>query len=627
MQISVLETTCYTAASQNFLAYVNKLPLSMMQNLPYATLIQALDSAPPDQPFVTMWENEDDVQTVTFGEFKRRAEAQAVEFRKHGVQPGDKVVLIMPQGIPLMTAFAGAMLAGAIPAILAYPSFKVEPSKYRFGLSGVTKNLNASLVVIDEAFPSDLMSCLNGFGSTTVVRMSSAPSIDRNGDEVCPSAIDRNQLAFIQHSAGTTGLQKGVALSHAAVLRQLNHLVPALQISSRDRIYSWLPLYHDMGLIACFMLPMVCHLHVVMQSPTGWVMQPETMLRLISDYRCTLAWLPNFAFQFLARRVPQELRKSFDLSSVRMFINCSEPVRARSMDEFYAAFEICGLRLESLQASYAMAENVFAVTQSGRTDGSGPVRILVDGQRFRDEHRAVAVNEAAPGALLFVSSGHCLPDNQVRIVSGNGIDLKEGNVGEILIRSDSLFDGYYNRPDLTAKAIKKGWYSSGDLGFVMGEELFVVGRKKDLIIVAGKNIYPQDVEEITCSHTAIHDGRAVAMGFYNAELGTEDIVVVAELEDERNLTNAVTIEREIRSSISAELEISVRWVYLKPPKWIVKSTAGKPARSTTREKLLREHPELNASAPSDDLRYAIETDDQKTQAAQAESDTLGRPTK
>jgi acyl-CoA synthetase (AMP-forming)/AMP-acid ligase II len=156
-----------------------------------------------------------------------------------------------------------------------------------------------------------------------------------------------------------------------------------------------------------------------------------------------------------------------------------------------------------------------------------------------------------------------------------------------------MFDGYYNRADLTAKAIINGWYHTGDLGFCVDKELFVVGRKKDLIIVGGENIYPQDIEEIVASHQAVHDGRVIAMGVYNPDLGTEEIIVVAEVESEDLLANIVEIEREIRSQVTAGLGVVVRTVLLKPPKWIVKSTAGKPARSATFEKLQKEHPELN----------------------------------
>jgi len=561
----------------------------------FRNLIEALDAAPPDRAFITNWVDEDERETVTFAEFRHRARLQASVLRSYGVAHGDRVIVIMPQGIPSMTVFVGAMMLSAVPAFLAYPNFKIEPSKYRSGLAGVTANLSAKVVVIDEGFPAEMVSYVSLNDQTTLVHASDRIS---NAEVELPKVDHRSEsLAFIQHSAGTTGLQKGVALTHAAVLRQLEHLAEALKIdAATDRIYNWLPLYHDMGLIACFMLPMVWHLHVVMQSPLDWVMHPETMLQIISECKCTLAWMPNFAFQFVPRRSPQNRWAQYNLSSVRALINCSEPVRASSMQEFQSAFAAIGLKNNALQSSYAMAENVFAVTQSDINCPSGPARICADGQEFRTKHRILPVADGAAGSVSFQSSGRLLPKNEVRIASDSGELLDYGEVGEILIKSDSLFKGYYNRPELTARAIIDGWYHTGDLGFYLDNELFVVGRKKDLLIVGGENIYPQDIEEIVGSHHAIHDGRVVALGVYNPDLGTDDIVVVAEVESEALLAGAAEIEQEVRNLVVGGIGVAVRTIFLKPPKWIVKSTAGKASRSATHEKLLREHPELNFEA-------------------------------
>ena len=555
----------------------------------FRNLIEALDAAPADRPFVTAWIDEDESETVTFGEFRKRARFQAGILRDHGVTCGDRVIVIMPQGIPAMTAFVGAMMLGAVPAFLAYPNFKVEPSKYRSGLAGVTANLSAKVVVIDEGFPDEMLSYVSLNDRSKLLRARGGQT-PRTGVELPQLDYPSETLAFIQHSAGTTGLQKGVALNHAAVLRQLEHLAQALKIDTAiDRVYNWLPLYHDMGLIACFMLPMVCHLPVVMQSPLDWVMHPETMLQIITEHKCTLAWMPNFAFQFVPRRTSEESKSAYDLSSLRALINCSEPVQSKSMDEFYRAFASQGLRREALQSSYAMAENVFAVTQSGR---KGPLKIFADRQHFSSQHLIKEVAADAMGSISFTSSGRLMPQNDARIVSEAGETLSPRRVGEILVKSDSLFEGYYNRSDLTALSMVDGWYRTGDLGFFHEEELFVVGRQKDVLIVAGENIYPQDVEDIVCGHPSIHDGRAVAIGLFDPDSGTEDLVVVAEVEQREFLEHKAQIEREIRGSIFSQIGVAVRSLLLKPPGWIVKSTAGKPARSTTREKLLREHPNL-----------------------------------
>jgi fatty-acyl-CoA synthase len=561
----------------------------------FRNLIEALTAAPGERPFVTAWIDEDERETMTFAEFRGNARAQAKILSGQGVGVGDRVIIIMPQSIAAMTTFVGAMMLGAVPAFLAYPNFKVEAAKYRSGLAGVTANLKAMIVVIDDAFPDDMLAHVSVGEETKLLRAASSYPVEEK--EAPGLEIRHESLAFIQHSAGTTGLQKGVALTHSAVLRQLEHLASALQIDgATDRVYNWLPLYHDMGLIACFMLPMVCHTPVVLQSPLDWVMQPETMLQIISECKCTLAWMPNFAFQFVPRRTPQNRWGQYDLSSARALINCSEPVRSSSMHEFQNAFSTIGLKIGVLQSSYAMAENVFAVTQSEVNRTSAPLRIWADGQSFRSAHRIVPVAEATPGAVSFTSSGRPLPGNEIRIVSDSGGPLAPGYVGEILIRSDSLFTGYYNRPDLTAQAIVEGWYHTGDLGFIDENELYVIGRKKDLLIVGGENLYPQDIEEIVASHPAVHDGRAVAMGVYNPSLGTEDIVVVAEAERRELLANAAEIEREIAKLVVAGIGVAVRKIFLVPPKWIVKSTAGKAARSATREKLLKEHPDLNVES-------------------------------
>jgi fatty-acyl-CoA synthase len=562
----------------------------------FSNLLEALAAAPGDRPFVTFWVDEDERETLTFAEFRSHAHMQAAVLHARGVGVGDRIVIIMPQSIAAMTAFVGAMMLGAVPAFLAYPNFKIEPSKYRDGLAGVTANLKAKAVVIDEDFPPEFLEHIAIGRETTVLRAGDHSQLS-SAAQIPPLECNADDLAFIQHSAGTTGLQKGVALTHRAVLRQIERLAQALNIDgAADRIYSWLPLYHDMGLIACFMLPLVCHVPVVMQSPLDWVMHPETMLQIISECKCTLAWMPNFAFQFVPRRTRPNLRTAHDLSSLRALINCSEPVRSSSLSEFRKAFESAGLKGDALQSSYAMAENVFAVTQSDVRQTSGLAQVWAQGQAFRAEGRVVRVAEGTTGAMPFASSGRLLPGNEIRIVSEAGESRAEGCVGEIQLKSDSLFTGYYNRPDLTAQAMVDDWYPTGDLGFCLDGELFVVGRKKDLLIVGGENFYPQDIEECIATHPAIHDGRVVALGLYSPALGTEEIIAIAEVENEDFLLHGLEIEGEIRKRVVETIGIAMRTEFLKPPTWIVKSTAGKPARSATREKLMKEHPELDPEA-------------------------------
>ena len=553
------------------------------------TLIEALDSADPSAPFVTMWTADEPARATSFGEFRSKSQLYASALARLGARRGTTVILIVRQGVDLMVCFAAAMRAGAVPAILAYPHRKLEPQKYRAGLRGVSANLRPAIVVLDDDFPHELRATLD-VAQATVVHVG---DLAAQASAEVDAAARPDDVAFIQHSAGTTGLQKGVALSHAAVLRQVEALADTLRLAADDRIYSWLPLYHDMGLIACFMLPLARAIPVVMQDPLEWVIQPASMLRAMTETRSTLAWLPNFAFQFLARRVTDDERDGVQLAHVRALISCSEPVRAASLDEFLTAFEPLGLRREAIHSSYAMAETVFAVTQSPVTgDDVGPRRVWVDGRRLRDEHRAVPVAPEAPGATCLVSSGRLLQGVEIRILSDEGQAVEDGVLGEVLVHAPWLFDGYYNRPDLTANAMRGGWYASGDLGFLLDGELYVLARKKDLIIVGGRNIYPEDVEAIAMADPRVHDGRAVALGFYNPDTGTEDIVIVAEAESMTHLTGRSSIEQDVRRAVNIELAVPVRAVCITEPGWIVKSSAGKPARSDTRAKLMASYPEL-----------------------------------
>jgi acyl-CoA synthetase (AMP-forming)/AMP-acid ligase II len=485
-----------------------------------------------------------------------------------------------------MAGFAGALLLGAVPTILAHPTFKIDPAKYRHGLAGVTRNIGARLVVLDRGFPAELLQHITGHLESTLARDDGVAA--RPAGEGAWATPRPEEVAFIQHSAGTTGLQKGVALSHRSVLSQLVELAAALGLDPSDRIVSWLPLYHDMGLIACLVLPLVAHIPLVMESPTDWVLRPGSMLALASTFRCTLSWVPNFALQFMARRVPAAERRELDLASLRAIINCSEPVRHQSVEEFLAAYRDSGLAPAALQTSYAMAEATFAVTQSPIDGRSRPPTIWVDRDVFRQERRIARREPDDPAALPLTSSGRCLPGAAVRIAGEDGGDLPDGRAGEILVRSPSLFEGYWNRPDLTARALVGGWFRTGDAGVLVGGELFVLGRRDDTIIVGGENLYPHDVEEIVAAHPAVHDGRAVAFGVDNADLGTQALVVLAEVASPADLARRGEIEAELRRAVVGQLGIAPRLVRLVPPRWIVKSTAGKVARAANRDKFLAE---------------------------------------
>jgi acyl-CoA synthetase (AMP-forming)/AMP-acid ligase II len=389
---------------------------------------------------------------------------------------------------------------------------------------------------------------------------------------VSPAADD---LVLLQHSSGSTGLKKGVALSNRAVMRQLRSYGPMLRLEPDDAICSWLPLYHDMGLIACTILPAALGVPVTAISPLHWVTRPGSMLQAISEYRCTLAWMPNFAYDFLAQRVRASQLGEVRLDSMRAWINCAEPTIAQSHRRFFERFERLGVRQETLWTCYAMAETVFAVSQS--TDAA-PARIeRLDREAFQSRGEAAPAADGA-ASVETLSAGELLPGTEVRIVDETRRDVGQRQVGEIAIRCPSLFSGYFRDPGTTADVLADGWYYSGDLGYQADGHVFVTGRKKDLLIIAGKNYYPQDIERIVSAVPGVYPGRVVALGFDDTAIGTQRLIVLAEVEDEKRVDDP-GLAAAVRTQLAGELDCVIDDLRLLPHMWLLKTSSGKIARA------------------------------------------------
>jgi acyl-CoA synthetase (AMP-forming)/AMP-acid ligase II len=273
-----------------------------------------------------------------------------------------------------------------------------------------------------------------------------------------------------------------------------------------------------------------------------------------------------------------------DLSSLRAVINCSEPVRWESHNAFYERFKSYGLKLEALQTSYAMAENVFGVTQSKL--GSAPVVDEIDREAFMGKRLAKSPVEGRP-SMKMMSSGYPLENVKIRILDELGNDLPERIVGEIVLKSDCMLTGYYNREDLTEIAFADGWYRTGDYGYVANGNVFVSGRKKDMIIVGGRNVYPQDLEALTYEVPGVHAGRSVAFGMFDEVLGTEDVVIIAEI-DSDDANEQEKIADAIRLHVTKNSAIALRHVRVVGSSWIIKTSSGKTARTANKEKFMQE---------------------------------------
>lgn len=548
--------------------------------------LKTLHNQTPERVAVTLQFPAADDLPVTLDGLLCGSQSFARAYAREGIQPGEVVVLILQHGEHLLYAFWGAVLHGAIPSIMPFLTEKLSPERYRADLSALMSVTKPAAIVTYPEFEKEARSALRAGDSvrSVIVTDRVEPAGEVNFDALEGFRRKPEDIVLLQHSSGTTGLQKGVALSHRAVFNQLNAYSRALDLKPEDVVVSWLPLYHDMGLIAGFIMPILWGIHLVLMSPFDWVRAPYRLMQSVTKYRGTLTWLPNFAYNFCAQKIRDRHLEGVDLSSWRAVINCSEPVRWESHRAFYERFKAYGLRWEALQTSYAMAENVFGVTQSRL--GSEPTVHEIDRETFMVERVAKSPLDGRP-SMKMMSSGRPLENVRVRILDEQGNELPERSIGEVALQSDCMLTGYYNRSDLTEKAFRDGWYLTGDYGYIADGEVFVSGRKKDMIIVGGKNVYPQDLEALTYEVPGVHAGRSVAFGIFDEEQGTEEVVIIAEVDSDDPLEQQ-KIADAIRLHVTKNSAIALRHVRVVGPKWIIKTSSGKTARSANKEKFLQE---------------------------------------
>ncbi len=555
----------------------------------YETLVQPVIERArraPHQLTLVFMEEDGRQEKVLAGQFHVDAAAYAQALQAIGVQAEDLVILVLRHSRFLLSAFWGAMYLGAIPSIFPFLTEKLDPFVYKQRLQTLIVHSAARAVITFPEFKAELRALL----ATASCRVLSTDEVSLELETVPDlpvwPCISGENIAFLQHSSGTTGLQKGVALSHRAVLNQIRAYGQAIALAPEDVIVSWLPLYHDMGLIAGFIMPIVAGVPLILLSPFHWVRDPKILLWAIHEHKGTLCWLPNFAYNHSVRTLRLRELEGLDLRHWRMVINCSEPVRHESHQLFQQRLAPYGFRETALATCYAMAENTFAVTQSNPRQ---PPNIdWVDVRKLQEEGRAVPAEAQTAAAIPVVSCGFPIAGTEVAIITEARQFLPQRQVGEIVIRSDCLLREYYHRPDITRGAFFDGWYCTGDMGYLAGGQLYVSGRKKDLIIVGGKNIYPQDLEAIANSIPGIYPGRAVAFGVLDQRLGTEEIIMVCELSERVSDEVHTQLEGHLRRRVVQELDVALSDARLVEKRWLLKTSSGKIARSANREKYLRE---------------------------------------
>lgn len=535
-----------------------------------------------DRVFARWWRPGDDAESLTYAELVLRASAIAQRLQAAGVRDRDVVVVITRVETALMAAWLAPQLIGAIPSLFAWPTPKLARGYYERSVASLLRICDARCLVTTRDL-LDILGPLATDGPTArpFVFLDDVQPLDAPVIPPDPVLRDGERIAILQHSSGSTGLQKGVALASRAVLNQLRAHGAAIKLRASDRYANWMPLYHDGGLCGGFLQPLLNELPLSIVSPMDWVADPVLLLRMISADRSTICWLPNFAYHHMAR-IPDAKLDGIDISSMRVFVNSAEPVRAASHELFMKRFQGHGLDPLALTTSYGAAENTLAISQSDpdvalRTDVVDRAQLAADG--------VATPSVSGRASVTMVSSGALLDNVNLRVVDDRLRDVPERRVGEYAIQSDCMLTEYYRRPELTAAAFRDGWYLTGDYGYVADGELYVTGRRKDLIIVGGLNIYPQDLEFIADNVAGVHAGRTVAFGVDNDALGTEDVVVVVEAELDQD---AKTVAERVRLAIARQSDCVARVVYVVPRMWLAKTSSGKISRARCKEKFLQE---------------------------------------
>lgn len=535
--------------------------------------------------------------SYSYAQLDQRIKEYCHFYQKQQLKEGDSVLIILKESLDLFAAFHAAIYLGIIPAYYAYPSPKQSVENFVLSMQNLLSYNEISLIVTFEEVESVIHRNANKlYQSLKTVRHSDIKPIN---SDVYLHENEVKSEAFLQFSSGTTAAKKGVLISIEALFNQIEAYAPTLDFKKSSRIVSWLPHYHDMGLIACMFLPFIQGVPLIMMSPFEWVKNPVILFRWTEEFKGTHIWLPNFALGHLCKSHSPEELNSYNLQSLERIVLCSEPVLYETLSEFRETMKPSfgsGLRIDNC---YAMAENTYAMTQ---TDHQGINFIEIDESIFQKEHRIVLKSNGKKIA----SAGFPLNNIDIRILDNNHEKAEEDVVGEVLIKSDCMLQGYFKNPEATSNAFIDSYFNTGDLGFFHKGQLYITGRKKELIIVGGENIYPQDIEIILNKDEKLIPGRNVVFGVEDDRIGTEKIVILAELKNADDIPDVGRLRSEILNS----LNISVREIHFLPHMSLKKGTAGKISRFLNKNAFLKgefNHSNAESRAYPDDLLKKVVT--------------------
>ncbi len=574
---------------------VATLALEPVQATPAAarTLLEVLDwhvASHPDRPHVQLEDSDEHSEIITYQALRERALAVATGLRARGLQAGQTVAIMLPTGSAFFAAFFGTLYAGAVPVPI-YPPFRpAQLEEHLRRQASILSNAQTALLVTteDSRRIARLVSGLVG----TIQGVETVDGLSTHAAGLPPAVCAPDDIALIQYTSGSTGDPKGVVLSHANLLANIRAIGEAMAVSSADVFVSWLPLYHDMGLIGAWLGTLYFAVLAVIMSPLRFLARPERWLWAIHRHRATLSAAPNFAYELCLRKIDDADISGLDLSSWRMAVNGAEPVSPDTVRGFEARFARFGFRPETMIPVYGLAE--CSVGLSFPPLGRAPIIDHVQRAALVRTGTATPATASDLTALEFVACGHALRDHEIRIVDSAGHELEDRREGKLQFRGPSTTRGYLRNPAKNAELFSGTWLESGDLAYTASGDIFLTGRSKDIIIRAGRNIYPHEVEQAIGNLPGVRRGCVVAFGSHDRVTGTERLIIVAETRIEEAKKRA-TLRQKIDDLVTGLLDAAADDVVLTPPHTVLKTSSGKIRRAACRE--LYESGRLGERAP------------------------------
>lgn len=545
------------------------------------TLLDMLDwqvQHQPDHTHIRLYQDEGDDELISYADLKQNAQRAAAGLQNRGLMPGDTVALMLPTCKEYFYSFFAILYAGGIPVPIYPPARPAQLEDHMRRQAGILANAQCRfLITIDRA--RGLANMLRG----QVESLSDVLTLDnllKSRGAYTRPVVSADQIAFIQYTSGSTGNPKGVVLTHANLLANIRVDGHTINAAREDVFISWLPLYHDMGLIGAWLGSCYFAAQLVIMSPLSFLSRPVRWLQAIHRFGGTLSAAPNFAYELCLNRIEDSELQGLDLSAWRIAMNGAEAVSPQTIERFTKRFSAYGFRAETMFPVYGLAECSVGLAFPPMDRKPRVDRIKRD--EFSLSGQAIAASEEDGDALSFVCCGSALSGHEIRIVDTNSHELPERFQGRLQFRGPSSTSGYYRNPEATAKLFDGEWLETGDLAYLADGELFITGRSKDVIIRAGRNIYPHELELAVGEVEGIRKGRVAVFASEDRERQTERLVVLAESHqtDEKARQN---LSRQI-SELSGELcGIAADDIVLAPPGTVLKTSSGKVRRAACRE--------------------------------------------